>query len=138
VRIAAAAAALAAALACEGCGGGVMLGDLFLVQRSGSTPHARLTMLVNEEGGVRCNGGAKLQLSDAQLVEARGIQEDLHGAASSHLSLPARPGSVFGYRVRDAEGTVSFSDNSPRQPKVLRELALFVLRVAQQVCHLPE
>jgi hypothetical protein len=38
--------------------------------------------------------------------------------------------------VRDADGTVRFSDNSPRQPAVLQRLALFVLQTAQQVCHL--
>jgi hypothetical protein len=33
---------------------------------------------------------------------------------------------------------VRFSDNSANQPKALHELALFVLRAAQQTCHLPE
>jgi hypothetical protein len=33
---------------------------------------------------------------------------------------------------------VRFSDNSVRQPAVFRQLALFVLQTAQQVCHLPE
>ena len=120
-----------------GCGG-IEAPDLFIVQRSGSTPHARLTLLVNEEGGVRCNGSHKLKLSDAQIVKARAIQEEIEKPASSHLSLPARPGSVLSYRLRDQDGTVSFADNSRDQPKVLRELALFVLQTAQQVCHLPE
>jgi hypothetical protein len=44
---------------------------------------------------------------------------------------------VFAYRVRDEAGSVSFADNSATQPKVLRNLALFVLQVAQQNCHLP-
>ncbi len=120
-----------------GCGG-VRAPDLFLVQRSGATPHARLTLLVDEEGGVHCNGGPTLKLSDAQLVEARGIQEDLHDSASSHLTLAPRPGSVVSFYVRDVDGSVRFADNSSGQPKVLRQLALFVLRAAQQVCHLPE
>ncbi len=42
------------------------------------------------------------------------------------------------YHVRDVDGTVSFADNSAGQPTVLRQLALFVLQTAQQVCHLPE
>jgi hypothetical protein len=45
---------------------------------------------------------------------------------------------VISYYVRDEAGTVSFSDNSPRQPAVLRRLALFVLQTAQQNCHLPQ
>jgi len=137
VRSALAAAALAATLVCAGCGG-VSAPDLFLVQRSGQGPHARLTLRVNEEGGVHCNSGPTLKLSDAQLVEARGIQEELHNAASAKLSLPPQPGSVLSFYVRDVDGSARFSDNSTGQPKVLRQLALFVLRVAQQVCHLPE
>jgi hypothetical protein len=135
VRLAVAAVAAAAALA--GCGG-VKPADLFIVTRSGATPHAHLTLLVNEEGGVHCDGGAALKLSDPQLVQARAIQEELRDAASAGLSLPPRPGSVLSYVVRDENGTVRFSDNSGGQPHVLRELALFVLQVSQQVCHRAE
>ena len=131
--------AIAALAAC----GGVTAPDLFIVQRSGDGPHARLTLLVNEEGGVSCNGaaarnGRKLKLSDSALVEARAIQEDLKEPASDHLTLAPQPESVLSYSVRDENGSVRFSDNSRRQPKVLRELALFVLQTAQRVCGLPE
>jgi hypothetical protein len=129
--------ALVVALAGTGCGG-VQSADLFIVQRSGSSPQARLTLLVNEEGVVRCNGGPPLRLSDPQIVKARVIQEDLHGPASKHLSLPAEPGSVLSYQVRDVDGTVRFSDNSSGQPAVLGRLALFVLQTSQQLCHLPQ
>jgi hypothetical protein len=103
-----------------------------------TSPQAHLTLLVNEEGGVHCDGGPTLKLSDPQLVQARAIQEELHDAASSGLSLAPRPGSVLSYVVRDENGTVRFSDNSSGQPHVLRDLALFVLQVSQQVCHRSE
>jgi hypothetical protein len=125
------------ALLAAGCGG-LKAPDLFLVERYGSAPGARLTLLVNEEGGVRCNGGAILKLSDPQLIEARALQEDLHDPAAAHLSLPARPGSVLSYEVRDESGTVRFSDNSYPAAAVLRRLALFVLQTAQRVCHLAD
>jgi hypothetical protein len=128
---------LATALALGGCGG-VQAADLFIVTRSGSTPHAALTLLVNEEGGVHCNGSKTLKLSDPEIVKARAIQEELQKPASRHLSLPPRPGSVFSYFLRDENGSVRFSDNSAGQPAVLHELQLFVLRTAQQVCGLPE
>jgi hypothetical protein len=118
-----------------GCGG-VRAPDLFVVERSG--PGGRLTLLVDEQGGLHCNRGGELKLSDPQLIQARALQEELSTPAGEHLSLPARPGSVFGYHVRDESGSVSFADNSPSQPKVLRNLALFVLQVAQQNCHLPQ
>jgi hypothetical protein len=129
------AALLGTAVAIWGCGG-VISPDLFLVQRTGSVPGAKLTLLVNEEGVVRCNGGAPRHLSDPQIIEARTIQEDLKDPASAHKSLPSAPGSVLSYSVRDQDGMVSFSDNSPGQPAVTRKLALFVLQVAQSVCGL--
>ncbi len=128
---------LVATLLAAGCGG-VTASDLFVVKRSGAGPHARLTMLINEEGGIRCNGGPELKLSDPQLVRARAIQEELEEPSSHNLALTAEPGSVLSYSVRDQSGTVTFADNSTNQPKVLRALVLLVLEAAQQVCHLPE
>jgi hypothetical protein len=126
---------LAAALL-AGCGG-VRAADLFLVERSGSEPGARLTMLVNEEGGVHCNGGPTLKLGDPQLIEARTIQEDLHDPAAKHVALAPGPHSVLSYHVREEAGSVSFSDDSAAQPRVFRRLSLFVLQTAQKLCRLP-
>jgi hypothetical protein len=42
---------------------------------------------------------------------------------------------VFSYALRDENGTVQFADNSAAQPRVLHDVQLFVLQVAQQVCH---
>ena len=123
-----------AAIVLAGCAG-VKPPDLFIVERSG--PGGRLTLLVDEQGGLRCNGTRAPALSDPQLIQARAIQEELATPAGEHLALVPRPGSVFSYRVRDEAGSVSFADNSSTQPKVLRNLALFVLQVAQQNCHLP-
>jgi hypothetical protein len=126
------------ALACTfaGCGG-VISADLFIVERSGPGARPPLSVLVSEEGVVRCDRGAPVRLSDPMLIEARTLQEELHGPVTRRLSLPARPGSVYGYRVRDGEGSVSFADNSSGLPKVLERLQLFTLKVAQSVCHLP-
>jgi len=137
VRHGAAIGVLAAATLIAGCGG-IKAPDLFIVQRTGSGPGAQLTLLVNEEGGVRCDGGKALKLSDPQLVQARAIQEALHDPASRHLSLAPQAGSVLSYYLRDENGTVRFSDNSAGQPPAFRQLALFVLQTAQQVCRLGE
>jgi len=125
-----------------GCGG-IKAPDLFIVQRTGNGPSANLTLLVNEEGGVRCNGiarrnGRALKLSDSQLVQARAIQEDLQEPAAKHTSLAAGPKAVLRYYLRDENGTVRFADDSAGQPRVFRQLALFVLQTAQGVCGLPE
>jgi hypothetical protein len=134
--LAALAAPTAVALALGSCGG-VISPDLFVIERSAAGPQGPLTVLVNEEGLVRCNHGAPQRLSDAQLIEARTIQEELQRPSSRRLSVPPRPGSVYGYRVRDANGSVSFADNSSGLPKVLEHVQLFAQTVAAQVCRLP-
>jgi hypothetical protein len=133
-RVSLVAVASAIVVAIAGCGG-VRPPDLFIVERT--SPSGRLTLLIDEQGGLHCNGGRELKLSDPQLIQARALQEELATPVSEHLSLPARPGSVFSYNVRDEAGSVSFADNSSSQPKVFRNLALFVLQVEQQNCHLP-
>jgi hypothetical protein len=130
--------ALTATLILAGCSG-VTAPDLFVVNRYGATPGAKLTLLVDEEGGVSCDGReASQKLEDAQIVKAREIQEEILKPSSTHLSLPPQKGSTLSYRVRDESGTVSFSDNSAGQPLVLHKLQLFVLQAAQQICHLSE
>jgi hypothetical protein len=129
-------AALASALLLGACGG-LKAPDLFLVERTGPTAGAQLTLLVNEEGGVRCNGGPTRKLQDAQLIEARTIQEDMRGPASKHIALAPGGKPVFSYRLREESGSVSFADDSSGQPSVFHKLALFVLQTAQRVCHLP-
>ncbi len=125
---------LVASVLVAGCG--VSAADLFVVYRSGSTPHARLTLLVSEEGAVTCNGKLVQQkLADSQIDKAREIQEELEKPSSSHLSLPPRAGSVLSYYVRDEKGTVRFSDNSAGQPAVFHKLQLFVLQTGQEICH---
>jgi hypothetical protein len=132
-------ALVVAALLVVGCGGAVTAPDLFIVYRSGSTPHARLTMIVNEEGGVTCDGHEAAQkLSDPQIVKAREIQEDLEKPSSSHLELAPRAGSVLRYFVRDEKGYVRFSDDSAGQPAVFQKLQLLVLQASQEICHLAE
>ncbi len=130
-------AALSLAALAAGCGESVTLPDLFVVTRTGGAPRHTLTVLVNEGGAVRCDGGSPHQLSDPQLILARGIAEELNSPSAKHLSLPARAGSVFGYYVRDPEGSVRFADNSLHQPSSLHHLALLVLEIQQQLCHLP-
>jgi hypothetical protein len=127
--------AFTATLILAGCSG-VTAADLFVVNRYGATPDAKLTLLVNEEGGVSCDGReASQKLEDAQIVKAREIQEELLKPSASHLSLPPQKGSTLSYHVRDESGSVSFSDNSARQPPALQKLQLFVLQTAQQICH---
>jgi hypothetical protein len=124
-----------AVCALAGCGG-VRAADLFVVTRTAAA--GRLTLLIDEEGGVSCSGRVATKLSDPELVQARAIQEELHDPAAAGLHLAPRPGSVYSYTVRDETGSVSFADNATGKPRVLNNLALFVAQVAQQSCHVSQ
>ena len=56
-----------AAVAAAGCSG-PRPADLFLVQRTGSIPGARLTLRLSDDGGAYCNGGPRKELTSAQLI----------------------------------------------------------------------
>jgi hypothetical protein len=133
-RVAAALAALVGIGALAGCGAAAP--DVLLLTRSGSLPGARLTLLVNDGGTVRCNGGAPRQLPARRLLDARRIAEDLSEEAHDDLTLPAPPGSLLRYRLRTEQGTVTFSDvDAVRRPE-LAPVIVFARAVAQDVCGL--
>jgi len=93
-----------------------------------------LTLLVNDGGTVRCNGGVPRPLSDPQLLAARRIQEDVADDAKKDLVLPARAGSLLRFRIRTQDGTVTFSDvDAGARPELGRVIA-FTRTVAQDVC----
>lgn len=129
---------VALAVALAGCGSeGIESPDLFAIARSGKLPGARLGMVVSDGGTVRCNGGRAELLPSVDLLEARELQRDLAPPARRELRLAPGPGSLLRYRVRSGNGTVVFSDTSPRQPKVFYRLAAFAREVAIGVCGLP-
>ncbi len=118
-----------------GCG--ARYPDLLVVQRSGSIPGARLTLLVNDGGTVRCNGGRERRLGDPNLLLARDIVRGLEREARRRRTLPPGPGSILRYRLRMEEGTVNFSDTSTgARGGAFAQAQLFTRRVAQQVCGL--
>ena len=131
-RLAPPALAVALCLAIAGCG--ATPADIFIIERMNASTHSTLTLLVNEEGGVHCNGGKELKLGDKELVQARGIREDLKDQTSSNTVLPAQPGSVYTYALRDEDGSLRFSDNSAKQTAAMHQLQLFVLQTAQRLC----
>jgi hypothetical protein len=133
-RVAAAVAALAGTVALAGCGADYP--DVFLLTRSGSLPGARLTLLVNDGGTVRCNGGEPRQLPPRRLLDAREIARDLSEEAHDDLTLPAPRGSLLRYHLRTEEGTVTFSDvDAVRRPE-LAPVIVFARAVARDVCGL--
>lgn len=136
-----AALALLAALALGACGGPPA--DLFLVERAGSTPGARLTLLVSNDGTARCNRRDALPITSAQIIDAREIARALNGAddapdgpADKRLRLAPGPGSILRYDVRLEDGSVAFSDSSRGQPQAFYEVAKLTRDIAKEICGL--
>jgi hypothetical protein len=111
--------------------------DLFVLHRTGSLPGARLTLLVNDAGTVRCNGGKPRQLPARSLLDARRIAKDLSEEAKQDLTLPAPRGSLLRYRLRTEHGTVTFSDEDAVHRPELAPVIVFARSVAKDVCGLP-
>jgi hypothetical protein len=140
-RLLAAALALGAA-ATGACGGGPPA-DLFVVQRSGSIPGARLTLRLTDDGGAYCNRGGRAEITSAELIEGRALVRELNGKpdapglADRRLRLAPRQGSILRYAVRSQDGTVAFADNSAGRPTALARLAKLTRDVAKGACRLP-
>ena len=126
--------ALAASLA--GCGLDVRSPDLFLLTRTGQG--AKLTMLVNDGGTISCNGRSPQRLTDPLLLQARDLANSLDGDAKAKLRIAPPPNSVFNYRIKLQNGTISFPDTATaggRFPALARA-ELFAVQAAQQACGL--
>jgi hypothetical protein len=134
--VAGAGAVLAAALAAAACDSGAPAHDLFLVQRSGAIPGARLALRVTDDGRASCNRGPLVEISSADLITARDIERKLEPLAKRGFALRPGPASVLRYRVRLEDGAVRFADDSRGQPPALFRLAKLTRDVARGSCKL--
>jgi hypothetical protein len=127
-------AATLAAAALSGCG--TPSPDLFVVNRSGTVPGAKLTMLVSDQS-TRCNGAPAKQLTSAQILEARDILRELLELQDSKAPIPQppEPAQIFTYVVQTEQGKIHYADTQQR-PAILPRLTRFVRRVAIDTCGL--
>ena len=126
---------LAAAASVSGCGGPP--GDLFLVERTGRLPGARLTLVVSYRGEVRCNGARPRALGDQRLLAARDLARRLRAVPPARRVVPPGPAALLRYRVLLPKAVLSFTDTSRPLPPVLAAVQAFTRDVARQVCRLP-
>jgi hypothetical protein len=117
-----------------GCGLDVQSPDLFVLTRTGQGKS--LTLLVNDGGTIRCNGGASKSLPDSMLLVARDLANSLNTDAKAKLRIPAGAGSVFSYTVKLSDGTISFPDTAARSHNELAQAELFAVQAAQGPCGL--
>jgi hypothetical protein len=123
-----------AAFVLAGCGLNVTSPDLFVLTRTGQGK--TLSLLVNDGGTIRCNGGPSKQLPDPLLLQARDIASALDSDAKANLRLPLRPGTVFTFTIKLANGTISFPDAAASARHELSRAELFAVQASQGPCGL--
>jgi len=110
--------------------------DLFVVERDGTVPGAKLSLLVSDQT-ARCNDGPAKRLSSAQIIEARDIRRDLLLVQTGKTKIPqAPPAQFFRFSVQTEKGTLRYPDTQQR-PAILPRLSRYVRRVAIDTCGLP-
>ena len=125
--------AVAAAALATACG--TPSADLFVVERSGELPDAKLDLVVGDGGAVECNG-AERDITSAQLLDARNLADDLAPLLDRGVTLPPGKESLLRFKVIGEPGTVEFWDSSPRLPTEFARVIAFTREVAKQACGL--
>ena len=118
----------------SGCGLNVQSPDLFLLTRTGQG--GKLTMLVNDGGTIRCDGGRTRMLAGPLLLRARDLANALDADAKRSLKIASPADSVFRYVIRLQDGTISFPDTAGASHPTLAQAELFAVQTAQQACGL--
>lgn len=129
------AAATVALLSVTATGCGTPSPDLFVMNRSGTVPGAKLELLVSDQT-ARCNNGPVKNLSSEQILEARSLRDELHEVQGGLVEMPKPPPAQFySFAVTTEKGTLRYSDTTQR-PTVLPRLTRFTRRVAIDICGL--
>jgi len=128
--------AVAGAVGAVGVAGcGTASPDLFVMNRGGTVPGAKLELLVSDQT-ARCNNGPVKELTSAQILEARDIKRDLLEVQDGFVKVPqAPPSQIFSFAVTTERGTLRYPDTAQRPP-ILPRLTRFVRRVAIDTCGL--
>lgn len=123
----------ATAVLLAGCGLSVRSPDLFVLKRSGEGKS--LTLLVNDDGTIRCNGGRPKHLSDQLLLRARDLATSLDKDAKAKLQIASTAtGSVNFYTVKLQDGQITFPDTAAASHRELAQAELFAVQAAQGPC----
>jgi hypothetical protein len=128
----AAAAAVLCCVALAACGFAVEAPDDFLMTRTGQG--ARVTLLVNDSGTIRCDGGRARPITNALLITARDLVDNLTTDATNRLRIPQARNSVYRYTMRMQAGTISFPDTAALRHHELAGVETFALQALAGPC----
>jgi hypothetical protein len=128
------AAALGAAVLLAACG--TPSADLFVVERGGTLPGSRLTLLVKDDRAVQCDDTERT-ISEDQLLEARDLARDLQPLMDRSVRQGAGRESLLAFRVTGSEGVVQFFDSSPGLRPEFARVVKLTRDIAKGACGLP-
>jgi hypothetical protein len=117
-----------------GCGLDVQSPDIFLITRVGQG--SKLTLLVNNGGFARCNGGKSKAISSGQLISARDLSDNLQSDASNGLTIDPTAHTVYTYTIRMQPGTIRFPDVAAGGHRYLAQAEFYFVRAMQGICHI--
>jgi hypothetical protein len=123
-------ASSAAALA--GCGFDVQSPDVLLLTRTGQG--RTVTVLVNDGGTIRCDGGKQKPISNRLLIRARDLGDGVANDAKAKLRLPSPPNSIYRYTISVPNGTLSFPDTAAARRPELASAEQFTLAALAGPC----
>ena len=126
-----AATLMAVLLGVAGCG--TESADLFVVERAGELPDAKLTLVVGDGNTVTCDGDEHA-LPNELLLDARQLTEDLEPLLERRTRLAVPESALLRYRVFNDKGEARFADASPRLPPELGRLVQLTRRIAAESC----
>jgi hypothetical protein len=115
-----------------GCGFAVQSPDDLLLTRTGQGP--KLTLVVNDGGTIRCDGGKSRPISNTLLISARDLVDNLDKDAKAKLRIAPAPNSVYTYTIRMQDGTISFPDTAAIKRTELAGAEQFTLNALAGPC----
>ena len=121
-------------VALAGCG--TPSADLFVVERSGDLPGAKLDLVVGDGTTVECDGEER-EMTSQQLLDARDLADDLNPLLDERITLPPEAQSLLRFKVIGEAGTAEFSDSSKGLRPEFARVIQFTRAIAKQSCGLP-
>jgi hypothetical protein len=119
-------------LALAACGFDVKAPDDFLMTRTGQG--AQVTLLVNDGGTIRCDGGRARTITSAMLINARDLVQNLTDDAKAGLRIPQARDSVYRYTISMQAGTFAFPDTAAVRHHELAGVEQFALQALAGPC----
>jgi hypothetical protein len=115
-----------------GCGGSP--GDLLSIDVSGGPANRKQSIVVQDDGQAKCNGGPSKDIGSQALIDAREIERELGDYAERAAVYESTSADATHYVARTKDGAVRWDDRARGLPGVLAKAQLFALQQGRVLC----